>query len=88
MHPEDRLIERGFVSTGYGTYEAWESGQRIIFEIGQVNRGPDYRYEEPFWQTQVFVEDDFGQVIDRELVAETSSERAALEAALAWIGPK
>lgn len=88
MHPEDRLIERGFVRTDYGTYEAWESGQRIIIEIGQANRGLDYRYEEPFWETQVFVEDDFGQVVDRELVAETSSERAALEAALAWIGPK
>ncbi|MDR9411916.1 MAG: hypothetical protein RI531_04685 [Haloferacaceae archaeon] len=86
MHPEDRLIERGFEKRGYGEYEGYQFGQRIIFDIGQVNRGPDYRYEEPFWETQVFVEDDFGQVVDRELVATTSSERDALEAAVSWLG--
>jgi len=81
MHPENRLIERGFEKTGYGTYEAYQSGQRIIFDIF-------YRDREKFWEVQVYVEDDFGQVIDRELVATTKTEEDAFKAALSWIGRK
>jgi hypothetical protein len=86
MHPEDRLLERGFEKTGYGEYEAYNFGERIIFVIMPVNKG--LNYQNKGWETEVFVEDDFGQVVDREIVARTDSERAALEAALSWLGPK
>lgn len=84
-HPEDRLIDLGFNRRGHGEYDGYFSGVKVIIQIDQVNAGPDYSDEEEFWEAEVFIENDFGQVESRQVVGESSSERGALKEAIKWV---
>lgn len=81
-HPSDELIDLGFNKRGHGEYDGYFSGVKVIIQIDEIHQFTD---EEPVWEAEVFIENDFGQVESRQVVGEASSERGAIKKAIKWV---